>query len=247
MTKMTRISLFSVSVFALVSTGAFAATTTTTTSSNSQSVQNVPTTASDLENPVSRVNIEAGSTMSRGAINQDTFGNQEAKFGFATAATVDFGHGPFVFQTGLGFRQLGLKFSNVDTDFGRGTASSTVNYFSIPLLAKYYFGGKGGQGFFVRGGVSPAYAVSEEIRNEFDGNTVTSDGSFSGTSRWDVLASVGVGTNIELSKTVSLLINLDAMYGLVNLNQPNANEVVGTDLSVHNEAISLTAGVAFNL
>jgi hypothetical protein len=129
----------------------------------------------------------------------------------------------FGIQPELLYSMKGSKFS--DSDFGE--AITKLNYLSVPVMAKYYFGG-----FNLQAG--PMFDFLLSAKDEYDGEEEDTK---------DEVKGMDLGLGLGLGYELPLGISFDARYmmGLTDINDVSEMESV----EIKNKGFQITVGLAF--
>jgi len=143
----------------------------------------------------------------------------------------------FSIQPELRFTQMGTieKF-----DFGAGEEKATlsINYLTIPILAKYRFGMKPSQ-FFILAGPRLGFGVGD-VTLEAGGQSGSQSFEDAEVSKFDFGLEVGAGVRFKLG-TANMFIDARYYLGLQNLNSGNLPG------NAKNTAIGINVGYLFSL
>ncbi len=151
--------------------------------------------------------------------NEDLDGS---RMGIGAGARIDIGRGDFVFETGIMYRQLGgvtylytadqAAEKNLNSQL---PAEVELNYISIPLMAKYYFNGRDNASFYARAGLQPSLLIFREARPQDTNTNAIID--LSVVNDFDLVASVGMGFQIELNETTMMVLEGNYLRGLTSV------------------------------
>jgi len=118
----------------------------------------------------------------------------------------------------------------------------TFNYLDLPILAKFYFGGKEKRQFFIIAGPSMGFAMNGRIRSEYTENGTTTKssnpidfGESDGFKRFELSLAAGAGVNLMLGNS-HLFFEGRYLLGLNDLNNSSSN------FTIKNSGIGFTVG-----
>jgi hypothetical protein len=129
-----------------------------------------------------------------------------------------------------------------------GNNSITMNYITVPLAAKYYFGGERETGFYAKGGVVPGINVAHSMTTTAQGQSNTVDIQDVNTLDFGVL--VGVGGKLQLGGNTDLLLEADYVRGITSLYGPNTQFIGGQTQGVpsfNDTSIVFLTGVSLGM
>jgi hypothetical protein len=158
-----------------------------------------------------------------------TTSTSSSKTGFMVGADVDLFKfaADWTFETGLQYKQMGTS---------GPTTVTTLNYFVIPMAAKYYFQGEHATGFFGKAGFAPGINVAHSIADKQGNNSQ----DLTNINALDFGILFGVGGRIALSNSTSLLLEGDFIRGITAVTSDAGN-------SLNNTSFNFLSGVAINL
>lgn len=172
-----------------------------------------------------------------GMVMSDVVGTQTSntgnKTGLALGATLDIGREKLVGETGLIYRQLGAK----STD-SQGAMTISMNYLTIPGVAKYYFRGQNTDSVYVKGGLLASILVSKQV-DYSDANGATGNTEKFDTQTFDLAPTIGVGGKFAFNEKTDFVVEAAYMRSLTQVGLNNT--------SVFFSALTLTAGLGINL
>lgn len=167
-------------------------------------------------------------------ITDTTSSRMSSKTGLLVGAAVDlFKAGNLTLETGLLYKQEGGTWNQSGNTLH-------MNYLVVPVAAKYFFSGERANGFYAKGGLTPAVNVAHYYTNP--SGTVSRD--IQGASTFDFGVLIGVGGKVALTTETALILEADYVKGLTNIINP-AN--VRSGASISNTGVSFLSGVAFNM
>jgi hypothetical protein len=151
--------------------------------------------------------------------------------GFTAGALMDLGTGThLVMESGLLYRQVGA--SNDNNLFGN--TNFNARYLSVPLAAKFYFGGQEVGGLYLKAGVMGSALLGSDTSYSAGAlNTTNVNGQ-----QWNLSAIAGVGLKTYLTAGSDLVLEAGYLRDLTS---------VYTDQDVYNASYAATAGLSINL
>ncbi len=147
--------------------------------------------------------------------------------GYSAGLLLDLvGTANLVIETGVLYRQLGTSLENSveDRDF-------TANYISVPVSAKYYFGGQEGTSLYAKAGVMGSTLISNN-------SLYTTPTTKIGARRWETSLLAGLGFKLNVATATDVLVEAD---------YARAFESVFPDTDIYRSDFSGTLGLAFAL
>ena len=181
----------------------------------------------------SKVGIRAGVLITKQQYDQGNLDvNPESKFGADIALVADIGldaDSVVFFSPEFHWMQKGAKIEDLDGTFEEATR--TFNYFELPLLLKFKFGGEAG--LFLFGGPSLGYLFSATDK---DGDGNTNDIDLDDYKRTELGAHIGGG--IMLGP-----VNIDVRYILGFSNIADLED--DDDLSIKNKGFGAGVSIMF--
>ena len=174
-------------------------------------------------------------------MGDETLSGSSGHTGMLIGGAVDlfrFG-GNWTFETGLQYKQMGTSVGN---------NSLTMNYITVPLAAKYYFGGERETGFYAKGGMVPGINVAHSETTTVGGQSNTAD--IQDANTLDLGIMVGVGGKLQLSRSIDLLLEADYVRGITSLYGPNAFNNNGATQgvpSINDTSIVFLTGVSLGM
>ena len=196
-----------------------------------QEVRSTSYSKSYSDSPVSRVIPQLGLTIA--TVAGEKVKDADSTTRASAGATVDFGHSDFVLESGALYRQMGASASE-----GGETFTLTLDYLSIPLLAKYYVNGvSSSAAFFVKGGLQPGLLVRKKAELK-SGSSSQSTNDISGISSTDIPVLVGAGGKFAAAQNMSIIVEGNYSRGLTKINTSGTG--------IYNSVVGLTAGLGYD-
>ena len=159
---------------------------------------------------------------------------------FHGGATVDIGRGPFKFETGVIYRQLGVGTT-------RGFAEPikdgqiTLDYIEIPLAAKFFMTSQGSAvGAYLLAGAAPKILIQKDVLVDVDGELQTLDAEQGTIRNWDIGPVGGLGVTVDTGRGTELFLEASYYRGLLNLDESG-------NTNVFNSAVSISTGLSIGL
>jgi hypothetical protein len=202
----------------------------TATATTEGSIRHTQTTAHN--DAVSRVIPQASVLFSNFVGSDARYFNTSS--GYSAGLGMDLGRGQFVLESGLLYRKLGAQLS---TDFGN--LNITLQYLTIPLLAKLYFDDPSESGLYAKAGLLGGALVGKNADiNQFGLSASTSAIPI---RTFDLEMAVGFGGKLRFSNSNDLILELLYSRGVTTIDDsPNP-------MTIYNSVIMLTAGLGFDL
>ena len=173
----------------------------------------------------------------------------KSKLGGQGGIAATLGRGDLQFETGLLYSQKGAILEGVASSTIPGLnmkVDYTFNYLDIPLMARYTTSWQKGVNLYLHGGVVLGFLQDSNV--EVNGSYWTASFSKSGSSTdnmnsFDPRLAFGVGSTVELSRSIKLIGSVDFQRSVSKVNKESSDE--GSD--VFNSALALNAGLKFDL
>ena len=160
-------------------------------------------------------------------LSGDAFDDADSRTGIIIGGVIDIGLPmlPIGLESGLYYSQQGATFSEQFEEFGESfdlESSLSLDYLTVPVLGKLYFGPPGPISPHIVAGPYFAYLLDAESEVTMNGMTVSGDISDEIESLdFGLIAGVGVDFNVGVTK-----LNLQARYslGLVDIADEPEND-----------------------
>lgn len=133
----------------------------------------------------------------------DTNGDVHAKQGTGAALMAEFGHSAVLFETGLAYAQYGARVANSTSPM---TLTVNLDYFSIPLAAKYYLNNRAANDIYVKAGVAPSWLAYKNT--DIESARITASNNNFSVKAYNTQMIAGVGGRLNSSAKQSVVFEL---------------------------------------